>query len=65
MDREPAGVHDAGSGAPETRPARRVAAFGLVAIVALLVAVAVLATRLVSAAPAVFRAFPGVCFAFS
>jgi putative serine protease PepD len=57
MDREAAGVNDAGSGAPGVGHARRpvsvrLAAAGLVAIVALLVAVAVLATRLVSAAPA-------------
>jgi S1-C subfamily serine protease len=51
MDREPAGVKNAGSGASGADPRRRLAAVGLVAIVVLLVAVAVLATRLVSAAP--------------
>jgi putative serine protease PepD len=51
MDREPAGVNVAGSGASGGRPGRRLAAVGLAAIVVLLVAVAVLATRLVSAAP--------------
>ena len=58
MDREPAGVHDAGSGTPGAGPGRRLAAAGLVAIVALLVAVAVLATRLVSAAPAASATAP-------
>jgi putative serine protease PepD len=52
MDREPAGVNVAGSGASGGRPGRRLAAVGLAAIVVLLVAVAVLATRLLSAAPA-------------
>ena len=51
MDREPAGVENAGSGASGAGPRRRLAAAGLTAIVVLLVAVAVLATRLVSAAP--------------
>ena len=62
MDREPAGVDDAGSRAPgsaqpETGPARpgpsrRLLTAGAVALVVLLVAVAVLATRLVSTPPA-------------
>jgi S1-C subfamily serine protease len=51
MDREPAGVSIPGSGASGVRRGRRLAAAGLAAIVILLVAVAVLATRLVSAAP--------------
>jgi S1-C subfamily serine protease len=52
MDRVPAGVNAAGSGASGARHvSRRLAAAGLAAIVALLVAVAVLATRLASAAP--------------
>jgi putative serine protease PepD len=52
MDREPAGVNAAGSGTSGVRQGRRrLAAVGLAAIVALLVVVAVLATRLVSAAP--------------
>jgi S1-C subfamily serine protease len=52
MDREPARDNDAGSGASGARPGRRVAAAGLAVIVALLVTVAVLATRLLSVAPA-------------
>ena len=59
MDREPAGVNDAGSAAPAPGgspghggPSRRLAAAGLVALVAALIAVAVLATRLVSGSPA-------------
>ncbi len=51
MDREPAGVKVAESGATGASPRRRLAAAGLAAIVVLLVAVAVLATRLISAAP--------------
>ncbi len=51
MDREPAGVKVAESGASGAMPRRRLAVAGLAAIVVLLVAVAVLATRLVSAAP--------------
>jgi putative serine protease PepD len=51
MDREPAGVKVAESGASGTSPRRRLAAAGLAAIVVLLVAVAVLATRLISAPP--------------
>jgi putative serine protease PepD len=58
MDREPAGVDDAGSAAPGSAPSgsgragpgpsRRLVVAGTVALVILLVAVAVLATRLVS-----------------
>ena len=51
MDREPAGVSIAGSGTSGARPGRRLAAAGLAVIVILLVAVAVLATRLVSDRP--------------
>jgi len=51
MEREPAGVNEAGSGAPGPPPRRLIAA-GLVTLVVLLVAVAVLATRLVSDTPA-------------
>ena len=51
MEREPAGVNVAGSGTSGGRPGRRLVAAGLAAIVILLVAVVVLATRLVSAAP--------------
>ena len=66
MDREPAGVNDTGSAAPEPggvpglgRPSRRLATAGLVALVAALIAVAVLATRLVSGAPAPAAAAAG------
>ncbi len=52
MDREPAGVNLAGSGTSGARSGRRLAAAGVVVIVILLVAVAVLATRLVSVPPA-------------
>jgi S1-C subfamily serine protease len=54
MDREPDGVDKAGSGAPGTGRARRLAAAAVTGGVILLVAVAVLATRLASlpAAPA-------------
>ena len=52
MDREPAGVKVAESGASGAVPRRRLAVAGLVAIATLLVAVAVLATRLISTAPA-------------
>jgi putative serine protease PepD len=52
MDREPAGVNLAGSGTSGARSGRRLAAAGLTVIVVLLVAVAVLATRLLSAPPA-------------
>jgi putative serine protease PepD len=62
MDREPAGVEDAGSDAPGpvqsgagrsgAAPSRRLAAAGLVTVVVLLIVIAVLATRLLSAAPA-------------
>jgi S1-C subfamily serine protease len=51
MDREPAGDNAAGSGTSGPRPGRRLAVAGLAVIVALLVAVAVLATRLISIAP--------------
>jgi putative serine protease PepD len=51
MDREPAGVEVAESGASGAMPWRRLAVAGLAAIGVLLVAVAVLATRLISAAP--------------
>ena len=51
MEREPAGVNVAGSDASGGRPGRRLVAAGLAAVVVLLVAVAVLATRLVSAVP--------------
>jgi len=51
MDREPAGVNDAGSGAAGSGPGRRLVAAVLVVIVVLLVAIAVLATRLVSGTP--------------
>jgi S1-C subfamily serine protease len=52
MDRELARDNVAGSGASGARPGRRVAAAGLAVIVVLLVTVAVLATRLLSAPPA-------------
>jgi putative serine protease PepD len=58
MEREPAGVNVAGSGTSGGRPGRRLAAAGLAAIVVLLVAVAVLATRLVSVGPAASAARP-------
>jgi S1-C subfamily serine protease len=58
MEREPAGVNVAGSGASGGRPGRRLVAAGLAAIVVLLVAVAVLATRLVSAAPTASATLP-------
>ncbi|HEY3882224.1 MAG TPA: trypsin-like peptidase domain-containing protein [Trebonia sp.] len=59
MEREPAGVNDAGSDAPgpvpppgaaspRPGPSRRMAVAGVVTVVVLLIAVAVLATRLVS-----------------
>ena len=51
MDREPAGVKVAESGASGAVPRRRLAVAGLVAIVVLLVAIAVLATRLISNPP--------------
>lgn len=51
MDREPAGVEGAESGASGAMPRRRLAVAGLAAIGILLVAVAVLATRLISAPP--------------
>ncbi len=49
MDREPAGVDDAGSGAPGTHRARRLLGAAVAGGVVLLLAVAVLATRLASA----------------
>jgi len=52
MDREPAGVNVGGSGTSGAGPGRRLTAVGLAAIVVLLVTIAVLATRLLSAAPA-------------
>jgi S1-C subfamily serine protease len=52
MDREPAGVNLAGSGTSGAGPGRRLAVAGLTVIVVLLVTVAVLATRLLSAPPA-------------
>src|SRR5262249_52754863 len=51
MDREPPDANVAGSGASGARPGRRLAVAGLAAIVVLLVAVAVLVTRLISVAP--------------
>jgi putative serine protease PepD len=51
MDREPPRANAAGSGTSGVRPGRRLAVAGLAAIVVLLVAVAVLATRLISVAP--------------
>ena len=48
MDREPAGDDEPGSGAPRPGMSRRLIAAGLGALVILLVAVAVLATRLAS-----------------
>jgi putative serine protease PepD len=58
MDREPAGVNLAGSGASGARSGRRLAAAGLTVIVVLLVTVAVLATRLLSAPPAASSSAP-------
>jgi putative serine protease PepD len=49
MDREPAGFDLAGSGTSGARPGRRLAVAGLTVIIVLLVTVAVLATRLLSA----------------
>jgi putative serine protease PepD len=48
MDREPDGVDDAGSGAPGTYRARRLVGAAVASVVILLLAVAVLATRLAS-----------------
>jgi S1-C subfamily serine protease len=48
MDREPDGVDDAGSGAPGTYRARRLVVAAVASVVILLLAVAVLATRLAS-----------------
>jgi putative serine protease PepD len=58
MDREPAGVNVAESGTSGARPGRRLAAAGLTVIVVLLVTVAVLATRLLSAPPAASTSAP-------
>ena len=58
MDREPAGVNVAGSGTSGARPGRRPAVAGLTVIVVLLVTVAVLATRLLSAPPAASTSAP-------
>jgi S1-C subfamily serine protease len=55
MDREPAGVDEPGPGAPRPGVSRRVIASGLTALVILLVAVAVLATRLASSPSAASR----------
>jgi putative serine protease PepD len=64
MDRGPAGVDDgagvdgAGSRTPGVRGSRRLLAAGLAAVVILLVAIAVLATRLASSPPAAKAATP-------
>ena len=53
MDRGPAGVDDVGPRTPGVRGSRRLLAAGLAAVVVLLGVIAVLATRLSDAAPAV------------
>jgi S1-C subfamily serine protease len=65
MNRDRAGGNEAGSAAPETGapparggPSRRLAAGGLVILVAALIAVAVLATRLISGTPGPAAAAP-------
>jgi len=59
MDRGPAGVDDAGPHTPGVRGSRRLLAAGLAIVVVLLVAVAVLATRLASVPTAPRAAPPG------